>query len=47
VVAATANLGEFPGRYFAGKQVLVLMTECITTVGACASASTTWLELMN
>jgi starvation-inducible DNA-binding protein len=32
VVAATANLGEFPGGYFASKQVLVLMTERITTV---------------
>lgn len=32
VVAATANLGEFPGGYLTDKQVLLLMTERITTV---------------
>ena len=32
VVAATANLGEFPGGYLSDKQVLILMTERITTV---------------
>jgi starvation-inducible DNA-binding protein len=32
VVAATANLGEFPGGYLTDKQVLILMTERITTV---------------
>ena len=32
VVAATANLGEFPGGYLSDKQVLLLMTERITTV---------------
>jgi starvation-inducible DNA-binding protein len=32
VVAATANLGEFPGGYRTDKQVLILMTERITTV---------------
>jgi starvation-inducible DNA-binding protein len=32
VVAATANLGEFPGGYLTDKQALILMTERITTV---------------
>lgn len=32
VVAATANLGEFPGGYLSDEQVLILMTERITTV---------------
>ncbi len=32
VVAATANLGEFPGGYLSDKQVLILMTERITAV---------------
>ena len=32
VVVATANLGEFPGGYLSDKQVLILMTERITTV---------------
>ncbi|QKG57922.1 DNA starvation/stationary phase protection protein [Hymenobacter sp. BRD128] len=32
VVAATANLGEFPGGYLTDKQVLIIMTERITTV---------------
>ena len=32
VVAATANLGEMPGGYLTDKQVLILMTERITTV---------------
>ena len=32
VIAATANLGEFPGGYLSDKQVLILMTERITTV---------------
>ena len=32
VVAATANLGEFPGGFLSDKQVLILMTERITTV---------------
>ncbi len=32
VVAATANLGEFPGGYLSDKQVLIIMTERITTV---------------
>ncbi len=32
VVAATSNLGEFPGGYLSDKQVLILMTERITTV---------------
>ena len=32
VVATTANLGEFPGGYLTDKQVLILMTERITTV---------------
>lgn len=32
VVAATANLGEFPSGYLSDKQVLILMTERITTV---------------
>ena len=31
VVAATANLGEFPGGYLSDKQVLILMTERINT----------------
>ena len=32
VVAATANLGDFPGGYLSDKQVLILMTERINTV---------------
>ncbi|TPG72480.1 DNA starvation/stationary phase protection protein [Hymenobacter nivis] len=32
VVAATANLGDMPGGYLTDKQVLILMTERITTV---------------
>lgn len=32
VVASTANLGEFPGGYLSDKQMLILMTERITTV---------------
>lgn len=32
VVAATANLGDFPGGYLSDKQVLIIMTERITTV---------------
>ncbi|MFD1470818.1 DNA starvation/stationary phase protection protein [Hymenobacter caeli] len=32
VVAATSNLGELPGGYLTDKQVLILMTERITTV---------------
>ncbi len=32
VVAATSNLGEFPGGYLSDKQVLILMTERITAV---------------
>jgi starvation-inducible DNA-binding protein len=32
VVAATANLGEFPGGYLSDKQVLILMDERINTV---------------
>lgn len=32
VIAATANLGEFPGGNLSDKQVLILMTERITTV---------------
>jgi starvation-inducible DNA-binding protein len=32
VVAATANLGDFPGGYLTDKQVLIIMTERITTV---------------
>ena len=32
VVAATANLGEMPGGFLTDKQVLILMTERITTV---------------
>ena len=32
VVAATANLGEMPGGFLTDKQVLLLMTERITTV---------------
>ena len=32
VVAATSNLGEMPGGYLTDKQVLILMTERITTV---------------
>jgi len=32
VIAATANLGDFPGGYLTDKQVLILMTERITTV---------------
>ena len=32
VIAATANLGEMPGGYLTDKQVLILMTERITTV---------------
>ncbi len=31
VVAATANLGDFPGGYLSDKQVLILMTERINT----------------
>ena len=32
VVAATANLGEFSGGYLSDKQVLILITERITTL---------------
>ena len=32
VVAATANLGEMPGGFLTDKQVLILMTERVTTV---------------
>ena len=32
VVAATANLGDFPGGYLSDKQVLAVMTERINTV---------------
>ena len=32
VVAATANLGDYPGGYLSDKQVLILMTERINTV---------------
>ncbi|AMR29711.1 DNA starvation/stationary phase protection protein [Hymenobacter psoromatis] len=32
VVAATANLGNYPGGYLSDKQVLILMTERINTV---------------
>ena len=32
VIAATANLGEYPSGYLSDKQVLILMTERITTV---------------
>ncbi len=32
VVAANANLGEFPGGYLSDKQMLILMTERINTV---------------
>ncbi|MDJ0366574.1 DNA starvation/stationary phase protection protein [Hymenobacter sp. H14-R3] len=32
VVAATANLGDFPGGYLTDKQVLIMMTERITVV---------------
>ncbi|MDQ2794425.1 MAG: DNA starvation/stationary phase protection protein [Bacteroidota bacterium] len=32
VVAATANLGDFPGGFLSDKQVLILMTERINTV---------------
>ena len=32
VVAATANLGDFPGGYLSDKQMLIIMTERITTV---------------